>query len=161
MTPHNLVRTLAAVSVLAAAAPAGAQSANCSGNSLNQTFLGTVFSGNTVCGRPGPQYPGAAGDRWQEQHRAANQLWDFKLGAPPDPTARVGDWLIVGTGSSAQMRHTYPPGGATVFNWTVYGPNTNTPGSSVYYFCVGTAEHARAFVRSGQVGCANSFPPLP
>lgn len=151
----TLLLTLTAMAV-----PAVSHAA-CTGNRLNQTQLAAVLSGNTVCGRPGPGYPGGASDRWQEQHRAAGQLWDFKLGTNTmDPTKQVGSWAISGQGANATIVHTYPSGGSAVFNWRVYGPNTNVPGTSVYAFCTDTAapvEHVTAHVRTGQVGCT-SFP---
>jgi hypothetical protein len=108
--------------------------------------------------RPAAGYPGAAGDRWQEQHRAGGQLWDFKLGVgnPMDPESQVGTYSFSGNGASSAVTHTYS---ATAFTWRVYlfsSPNT-------YSFCTAAGvEHVRAFVIAGAGssgnGCGGSFP---
>jgi hypothetical protein len=143
--------------------PALAQSANCSnGTQLNQGQLSTLLSSfPLVCGRPGPSYPGAAADRWQEEHLGGEQLWDYKLG-PESPTNKVdfrrqvGTWTISGTGANTRLTHTY---GSTPYTWTVHGPNANAPGTSVYYFCSGGNEFARAYVTNSTTGCGGSYPP--
>jgi hypothetical protein len=120
--------------------------------------LTSLLTGSLVCARPGTGYPGDAGDRWQEQHRAGGQLWDYKrgVGNAIDPEKQVGTYAFSGSGLSSSVTHTY---GSTAYSWKVYlhtSPNT-------YSFCVGFSEHARAFVIAGAGssgnGCGGSFPP--
>ncbi|MBK6472899.1 MAG: hypothetical protein IPF94_19885 [Betaproteobacteria bacterium] len=155
---HTLLMTLTAM-----AAPAVSY-ADCMGTPLNQRQLANVVRGNTVCGKPGLAYPGGASssDRWQEQHRAATsssltgELWDYKLGASTmDPTKLVGGWVVSGPVTDATIVHTY---GSASFSWKVYGPFPNVPGVSIYSFCTAGAEHVKAFVLIGPVGCAGIFP---
>lgn len=118
--------------------------------------LTTLMNLSLVCGRPGAAYPGSANDRWQEQHRAGSQLWDFKQGASTvDPTKQVGSWAVSGTGAASQVSHTY---GSTTYNWTVHNNGTH------FSFCtgVGGAEHVRAFITTpGTLATAScgSYPP--
>lgn len=134
------------------------------GNGNSAGTLRNLLQGNTVCGRPGTSYSGAPSDRWQEEHQGgptSGELWDFKLGNGPsvDPRKQVGTWAITTTVSADDtITHSYT--GGQPFSWTVFGPQVNTVGTSVYYFCSGTSEFARAYVRSGiNVGCGNTFPP--
>jgi hypothetical protein len=136
--------------------------ADCATNTtLNVNQLTNLLAGNTVCGRPDPNYPGSASDRWQEQHRGsgpAGQLWDYKLGSSSkvDPTSQVGSWSIQGSGNNGTVTHAYT--GGLSFTWTVHGPNSNSAGS-VYYFCSGGSEFAHAYVITGQASCGSSYPP--
>ncbi len=150
---------LAAV-MSAASFPALAQ---CTGTPLTIAQINALVTANTVCGRPAAGYPGSASDRWQEEHLAGSQLWDYKLGPSDlvDPRTQVGTWS---TGAASRtdpdtISHVY---GATVgFTWVMFGPTTNVPNSSVYSFCTtGTTkvEHVRAFVVASGSGCS-SYPP--
>lgn len=137
----------------------------CTGTVLNLTDLTTLLTGNTVCGRPGASYPGDAADRWQEEHVSGGTLFDYKRGPghPVDPRTQVGTWLVSATtirSQPAAVKHTYSP--TTVFNWIVFGPTTNVPGTSVYSFCTAGAapvEHVRAFVIGSGAGCGGTYPP--
>lgn len=121
--------------------------------------LAALFTGSLVCGRPTAGYTGPASDRWQEQHRAGGQLWDFKLGVshPVDPQKQVGTYSFGGTGTTSTITHAYT---ASSFSWRVYlqaAPNT-------YSFCTAAGvEVVRAFVIAGAgvsgSGCSGSFPP--
>lgn len=51
--------------------------------------------------------------------------------------------------------HRYGPGHEYI--WTVFGPDTNVPGESVYSFCMGNAEHVRVTVIATVAGCG-TFP---
>jgi len=149
------------LSLAALTAPATSNAA-CTGTALTQGELTTLLAGKTVCGRPGPSYPGNPSDRWQEEHRGSGQLWDYKMGPghAVDPTKQVGDWAIGSAGNAGTITHRYPAGGATVFTWQVFGPSNATPGS-VYAFCTVAstpAGHAVAFVQTGAAGCAGNFP---
>ena len=134
--------------------------AQCASAPLNQNEIRNLVSGKTVCGRPGPGYPGGATspDRWQEEHQGANNgpLVDYKLGDghPIDPRKQVGTWDTVG-GSPARIQHAYT--GGPTFQWTVHNNTTH------YSFCTAQngAEHVRATVKAGtNVGCtAGDFPP--
>ena len=146
--------------------PAQAQSCS-AGTRLNRTQLDALLTATTtvlVCGRPDTGYTGDAADRWQEEHNnggasgAATALFDFKLGGGiVDPRVQVGTWLNSGTGANATVTHTY---GSNSYTWSVHGPNTNTPGTSVYFFCTGASPVVKAFVRPNvTTGCAGSFPP--
>jgi hypothetical protein len=134
------------------------------GNGNAPGTLRNLLQGNTVCGRPGASYPGDSNDRWQEEHQGGptnGPLWDFKLGNGHaiDPRKQVGTWAISnGTNTADTITHAYT--GGPSFPWTVYGPQSNTFGTSVYSFCNGTSEFARAYVRPGiNVGCGGTFPP--
>lgn len=145
---------------LALSAPALSAHAQCTGTPLNFGQLNTLLSGNTVCGRPAAAYPGASADRWQEQHRTGAQLWDYKRGPADavDPTERVGSWSIQpGTqGFPATVTHAYL--GGNTYGWAVFAQGTGP--SATYSFCTAArAEHVRAFVLPGSVGCGGSFPP--
>lgn len=128
------------------------------GNGNAPGTLRNLLQGNTVCGRPGPSYPGSVNDRWQEEHQggpSSGDLWDYKLGNgnTVDGRKQVGTWAI----NNQIISHAYTVG--PPFLWTVYGPQTNTPGVSVYSFCTGTSEFARAYVKAGiNVGCGSSYP---
>jgi hypothetical protein len=124
---------------------------------LSNAQISNLLAGKLVCGRPGASYPGTGGqgspDRWQEEHLGGpngGDLWDYKLGPghPIDPRKKVGTWSPIGTTADVPgVIHRYdPPGATNTFNWTVWGPEANTPGSSVYSFCLGAAEHVRAYV---------------
>lgn len=119
--------------------------------------LSSLLSGSLVCGRPAAGYTGNAADRWQEQHRAGGQLWDYKLGPghAVDPEKQMGTYGFTGTGTASRITHTY---GSTAYSWGVFlqaAPN-------IYSFCNGTSEVVRArVVASGGVsgsGCGGSFP---
>ena len=124
---------------------------------LNNAQITSLFTGQTVCGVPGPGYPGSPGDRWQEEHLANGDLFDYKRGPghPVDPREKVGTWSVAqGLAGARGVSHRYA---AIQFTWTVFGPATNVPGTSVYSFCNGTAEHVRATVIATGSGCA-AFP---
>jgi len=115
--------------------------------------LNSLLNLSLVCGRPGGSYPGSANDRWQEQHRASSQLWDYKQGASTvDPTKQVGTWGI----SGSVVTHTY---GSSPFSWTVHNNGT------FYSFCtnVGGSEHVRAFISTpgslATANCGGTYPP--
>lgn len=152
----SLVAALAAVVF---AAPSHAQSA-CSTSTgvvkLDLAQMNTLLTGNTVCGRPGINYPGNAADRFQEEHRAGGELWDYKRGPghPIDPTERVGSWLVSATKIGATVTPTYT--GGSSFNWNVFGPASNGPGS-VYSFCLLSSQHVVAHVVASGSGCS-TFP---
>lgn len=158
----KLTRTLLAVCLASAAIPAAAQ---CTGTPLNGSQLSGIFGGGDklICGRPGSGYPGAASDRWQEEHLGGavnGDLFDYKLGPGHaiDPRKKVGVWFISRTASPQSLVHDY--GAAFQYQWLVYGPTSNSPGVSVYSFCTAAgAEHVRAHVRTSSTGCGGSYPP--
>lgn len=124
---------------------------------LTNPQVSALLTGQTVCGVPGPGYAGSPGDRWQEEHLANGDLFDYKLGPghPVDPREKVGTWSLRSAFLGPQgVSHKYA---SATFNWAVFGPAVNTPGVSVYSFCSGAAEHVRAFVIPTGSGCA-TFP---
>jgi len=138
---------------------AGQALAQCSaGAGTTQVVLLSRLQGTTVCGRPGANYPGPGGvgspDRWQEQHLAGGQLWDYKKGPGDavDPSKQMGTWSVANdTSASATITHSYT--GGPSFTYTVF----NTGG--VLSFCVGPSEYVRARVKSGATSCADTdFP---
>jgi hypothetical protein len=151
MKKQILVAAMAAFAV--AAEPAFA---DCSGTALNQSQLEAALPGKTVCGRPGAAYPAASGgatssDRWQEQHVGSGtrgDLVDFKQGPgdPVDPSKSVGTWAIIG----GQVTHNYGAGAS--YTYTVY------QAGSVYSFCEGSSERARATVKAGLTSCGSDYP---
>lgn len=81
--------------------------------------LQTLINGNTVCATRGTE-------RWQEQHRAGSQLWDYKRGPSDkvDPTKQVGTWVI------AANNVTYSYTGGPSFTYSVHDN-----GNGTYSFC--------------------------
>lgn len=152
---------VAALAVAVFAVPSHAQT-GCSASApagvvqLNLAQISLLLGGNTVCGRPGTNYPRNAADRFQEEHRAGGELWDYKRGPghPIDPTERVGSWLVSVTKFGATVTHTYT--GGSSFNWNVYGPASYGPGS-VYSFCLLSSQHVVAHVVASGSGCS-TFP---
>ena len=124
------------------AGPVSAQSCP-SGTRLNQTQLTNTFPGNTLCAQRGA-------DKWQEQHRAGGELWDYKLGSSTmDPTQQVGTWEITGTGVNAVLTHTY---GTTPYGWAVCGAG----GVGTGYTLISTGSAGTitgAEVKAGETSC--------
>lgn len=151
-----LAATSAGMAVLAM--PAQAQSA-CSASpgvvQLSNAQISTLLLGKMVCGVAGASYPGSASDRFQEEHLANGDLFDYKLGPghPVDPREKVGTWALGGAQVDVPVViHRYSP--SIAFTWTVFGPAVNVPGTSVYSFCSGNAQHVRAHVVAIGSGCA-------
>ena len=149
-----------AAALCASSLPANAQTA-CAVSAgvvqLSNAQITSLLTGQTVCGVPGPGYAGSPADRWQEEHLANGDLFDYKRGPghPVDPREKVGTWSVAqGFVGARGVSHRYA---AIQFIWTVFGPATNVPGTSVYSFCSGAAEHVRATVIATGSGCA-SFP---
>ena len=129
-------------SIVALAGFTGAAVAQTSGCAQNTRVTGsaltTLVSGNTVCATRGA-------DRWQEQHRAGGQLWDFKKGPsdPVDPTSQVGTWVI------AANNVTYSYTGGPSFTYRIHGPR-----SGPYSFCSnGTEVVSGATFQRGSGNC--------
>lgn len=125
---------------------------------LSNAQVSALLTGRTVCGLPGANYPGAQSDRFQEEHLANGDLFDYKRGPghAVDPREKVGTWALGGSAVDVPVVvHRYGP--STVFVWTMFGPAVNTAGSSVYSFCSGNAEHVRAHVIATGSGCS-AFP---
>ena len=145
------MKSVAVVSVVVAmSCVAGQALAACeTATRVTGTDLSTLISGSLVCGRPAGGYAGAAGDRWQEEHRSGGQLWDYKKGPAPaekiDPSKQVGTWSI----ANNTVTHSYT--GGPSFTWTVHGS-----GGGVYSFCTGEngSEVVRAFISAGTGPCA-------
>lgn len=138
--------TKALAVLLIASASSGtvlAQTSCAAGQRLNQTQLSNTFTGNTLCAQRGS-------DKWQEQHRAGAQLWDYKLGTVAmDPTKQVGTWAISGEGANAVLRHTY---GGPNYDWAVCGPGG--VGTGYTLISTGTAGTiSGAQVKSGATSC--------
>ena len=154
---HSILTT-----AMVLAAVAGEALALCETSTRMTTSALTAFlPGKLVCGRPAAGYPGGVGstDRWQEEHRAGGQLWDYKLGdsSTVDPRKQVGTWTV---GSNA-VTHTYS---ASTFSWSVHlisgttysfcnNPNVDVPGT----------EFVRAYIIADPgTGCATTgFPTVP
>ena len=146
---------------LAAVATSALSQAVCTGTPLTKLQIDAIVTSNTVCGRPGAGYPGGAGssDRWQEEHKAGGQLWDYKLGPghAVDRSKQVGTWSTVQPSPTDLSTISHAYSATVVFTWLMYGPANNVPGQSTYSFCSSGAEHVRAFVRLGAVSCP-SYP---
>ena len=106
------------------------------------------ISGNTICAARGS-------DRWQEQHRAGNQLWDYKQGSPhpTDPTTQVGTWSA-SNGSNVTVTHTYSVSGS--YTWAVC--RNTTAGEASTYTLVSTSGNGGApignvRILTGSVAC--------
>lgn len=136
-------------------AVAGQASAGCE---VENRVTGSEFStllgqGALICGRRATGSP--ATDRWQEEHRSGNELWDYKKGSSDsiDPTKKVGRWeLGVDT-----VTHDY---GSPALTW-VWSVHRIVGSPGVYSFC--TADRAgveivRAYITTGSGPCA-SYPP--
>jgi len=134
------MKPLIVASVILLASIAGNALGACASTSSRVTGNLTNFlQGNTVC------VPnGSGGWRWQEQHRAGGQLWDFKRGSSTvDPTDQVGTWSAT-NGANAQVTHAYTGGGS--FSWAVWDNLNGT-----HSFC-GSTEIV-ATIKSGISGC--------
>lgn len=118
-------------------------------------FTALLGQGALICGRRATGSP--ATDRWQEEHRASGELWDYKKGPTDrvDPSKKMGSWSL----SADTVTHTYDPGGpALTFVWTVHAI-ASRPGE--YSFCTGDragVEIVRAIITTGSGPCS-SFPP--
>ncbi len=136
MKPSIIAAAIALISIT------GQASAACSGNSLNQTQLGNLLTGNTVC------VPAVMVDpmTWQELHVAGGALVDYKRGPghAVDPSEQVGTWSISGTGNNATVIHNYGTGGS--YQYTVY------PNGANYSFCSAGPEIV-ARVKTGGGAC--------
>ena len=102
--------------------------------------LSTLVSRNTVCASQGA-------DKWQEQHRSGNALWDYKKGPtdPLDPSKQVGTWSVNTTTSTVTYAYT---GGAT-YTYSVYNDG------GTYSFCTtgGTLVVSGATFLPGNASC--------
>jgi len=129
------MKALVVSALLVCSTLSGNAFAACSGNSLNQTQLRDLLSGKTVCATLG-------NDKWQEEHRVGGDLWDYKLGpsSTMDPSEKVGTWSVTGSGSNAQVVHTYTSAGA--YSYKVYDN-----GNGTYDFC-GSSTVSNATVRA-------------
>jgi len=137
----------------------GQAAAQCSGTQLDKAAL-DAFAGKTVCGRPGAGYPGAATDRWQEEHFAPTgmstigDLFDYKLGpsSTMDPREKVGTWTTTDGGMMAAdtITHSYNGGGS--YTYTVF------LNSGVHSFCSGTSEIVRATLQNGTGAACAGYP---
>lgn len=139
---------LAASISIVLAGVAGEAAAACTAPSVRVstlTTLTTLLSGNTVC-VPATTVPTMT---WQEEHRAGNQLWDYKRGPghATDPSEQVGTWTITATasGGRAQVSHNYGAGGT--YPYTVWDNRNGT-----HSFCSAGPEIV-ARIKSGGGPC--------
>lgn len=125
--------------------------ADCSTNQVTGSAINTLLSGSLVCGRPAAGYGGSTADRWQEEHQAGGQLFDYKRGPgdPVDPREQVGTWASSGN----SVTYTYGSGTVT------YDGLYQVTGST-YSFCQGTSEIVRANITNPNPGsgCGGVFP---
>lgn len=115
------MKRLMVTSIILLAGISGEAMAACTPSTrVTGSGLSTLITGNTVCATQGT-------DKWQEQHRAGNQLWDYKKGPsdPVDPSKKVGTWGI----AANNVTHTYT-GGAS-FTYSVHNDG------GTYSFCTG------------------------
>lgn len=135
-----IVLTLASNAAVAACSPPGASRVT---NTGGNAALTNLLSGNTVCAVRG-------GDRWQEEHQAGGQLWDYKRGDghPVDPRKQIGTWAVTGQGANTVVTYTYDGGPSYTFG--VWDDQDGT-----YSFCeAGVLNVDNATVVSGvNVGC--------
>lgn len=132
-------RSILTTMVLLAGIPSLAM-ANCTpatrvtGNALN-----TLIIGNTVCASRN-------GEKWQEQHRAGGQLWDYKMGPghPIDPSKQVGTWSI------SRNFVTYCYTGDKCYSYSVHGTGT---GAYDFCFANGKLEVSGATFKPGLQSC--------
>jgi hypothetical protein len=123
---------------------------------LDKKQLEKLLPNSIVCARPvGGVSPN---DRWQEEHRAGGQLWDFKRGPTDkmDPSKQVGTWAIVSLGTDAKKGEQ----AAVTYSYTGGSTHTRTVhliSGDVYSFCSGSSEIAQAIIRPGSGPCA-SYP---
>jgi hypothetical protein len=133
-------RSIATAIVLLAGMPSLAM-ADCSSTTrVTGAALNALVNGNTVCASRGA-------DKWQEQHRAGGQLWDYKMGPghPIDPSKQVGTWNI------ARNFVTYCYTGDKCYSYSVHGPFAG----NTYNFCSanGQLEVSGATFKNGEQGC--------
>lgn len=156
----KLSKILAAAVMGLAALPFTVHAQVCAGVPLNENQISTLLTAKLLCGRPGSGYTGSAADRWQEEHLANGDLFDYKRGPghPVDPREKVGTWSVGGSRGPPTVTHAYGP--TTAYAWRIFGPAVNDPGS-VYSFCTptGSVQQVRAFVITSATGCGGTFPP--
>lgn len=114
--------------------------ANCTpATRVTGAALTTLINDNTVCASRN-------GEKWQEQHRAGGQLWDYKMGPghPIDPSKQVGTWNI------ARNFVTYCYTGDKCYSYSVHDS-----GAGTYNFCFanGTLVVSGATFKAGQQSC--------
>lgn len=131
------MKNLIVASVVLLACVSGRAMAACSGTALTASQLTLLLNSNMVCGSAGT-------DRWQEEHRAGGELWDFKKGPgdPVDPEERVGTWSVLSGGHAAGLVNYVYSGGST-FSYTVYND-----GGGTYSFC-GPGTIVQATIKTG------------
>lgn len=132
-------RSILTAMVLLAGIPTLAM-ANCTAATrVTGAALNTLVIGNTVCATRN-------GEKWQEQHRAGGQLWDYKMGPghPIDPSKQVGTWSI------ARNFVTYCYTGHKCYSYSVHGSGADT-----YDFCFpnGTLQVPGATFKTGLQSC--------
>ena len=143
--------TLAAILILGMTGSAFAQTCNCpagTGNRLNQTQIGNLLPGNTVCVGNSPTWQA------QEQHLVGGVLKDFKRGPtdPTDPTATVGSWLVSGNGNDAVVTYNY---GSASYSYGVCSPGGPLTNGKAIGFCpAGSGTATSGTLRLGAVGCS-------
>ena len=136
---HRLIVTTAVL----LACISGQAAAICTAPSrVSGANLTKLIEGNTVCATRGSE-------RWQEQHRAGGQLWDYKRGPtdPIDPTKQVGTWSIsMAMGGTVTYSYTGGPN----FTYSVHDEG----GGASYSFCSGGTEIVTgATFLSGSTSC--------
>lgn len=146
------------LSVFFLAAAIGNAAAGCTGSPISGSNLSGLLNGKLVCGRPAGGYSGSANDRWQEEHMAGGDMYDYKKGPSDkvDPRVKVGTWSTSGN----VVTHTYDRyGPAQAFDYSVFLISGNT-----YSFCtkVNGSEVVRAnIVTNTNAGCGGTFPAVP
>lgn len=106
-------------------------------NRLNQTQIGSLLTGNTVCAILG-------NERWQEWHSGANIM---ELGNNANGE-NVGTWSVSGQGANATVVYNYGTGGSYTYSVCQQGAN--------YDFCgaaFGGRDVTNASVKTGKGGC--------
>lgn len=85
--------------------------------------LQALLRGQTICAIRGSE-------RWQEDHRAAGALWDYKKGPNDkvDPSKQVGTWDVTGRGTNTIVTYNY--GEPPTYSFTVHQNSDGT-----YSFC--------------------------
>lgn len=119
------MKRLMVTSLVLLAGISGEAMADCASNTrVTGNALDTLIIGNTVCAT-------RDAEKWQEQHRAGAQLWDYKKGSSDkvDPSKQVGTW-----GIRANEVMYYYTGGPS-YTYSVHG----TAGGP-YSFCTNGAE---------------------
>ncbi|GAO34887.1 hypothetical protein SCT_0267 [Sulfuricella sp. T08] len=132
------MKRLMVASIVLLAGISGEAMAACSDQQVTGSALTSLIAGSTVCATRGAE-------KWQEQHRAGAQLWDYKKGSSDkvDPSKQVGTWSINNVDNTVTYFYT----GGPSYTYSVHGL-----AGGPYSFCTNGAEVVSGATFTGTIG---------